>query len=55
MESAPDLSGKVIGPYGFFLIAESDVDAASGVHDIEVDMDLAPVKAATWSAPSASN
>ncbi len=37
----PDLTGKEIGPYSFFLIAESGVAAPSSVHDVEVDMDLA--------------
>jgi uncharacterized repeat protein (TIGR02543 family) len=36
-----DLTGKTIAPYSFFLIAESGVAAPSGVHDVEVDMDLA--------------
>jgi uncharacterized repeat protein (TIGR02543 family) len=36
-----DLTGLSIAPYSFFLIAESGVAAPSGVHDIEIDMDLA--------------
>jgi len=38
---AADLAGKTIAPYSFFLIAESDVAAPGGVHDVETDMDLA--------------
>ena len=35
------LTGKFIAPYGFFLVAESDVAAPSSLHDVETDMDLA--------------
>ena len=36
-----DMTGKVIPANGFFLIAESDVPAPGGVHDVETNMDLA--------------
>jgi hypothetical protein len=36
-----DLTGKIIAPFSFFLIAESAVAAAGGIHDVETDMDLA--------------
>ena len=36
-----DLTGKVIGPFGFFLVAESGVAAPGGLHDVATDMDLA--------------
>ena len=40
-DESPNLSGKTIAPYSFFLIAEAGVAAPSGFHDIGVDMDLA--------------
>ena len=40
--ASPDLTGKSIAPYSFFLIAESDVAALNGnTHDLEIDIDLA--------------
>ena len=36
-----DMTGKVIAPHSFFLIAESDVPAPGGLHDVETNMDLA--------------
>ncbi len=40
-DERPDLSGAFIEPYSFYLIAESGVVAPSGLHDLEVSMDLA--------------
>jgi len=39
-EESPDLSGKTIAPYSFFLIAEDSVDAPANLHDVEVDLAL---------------
>ena len=38
---AADLSGAVIAPHSFFLIAESGVAAPGGLHDLEADLDFA--------------
>ena len=39
--TSADLTGKTIAPHSFFLVGESGVAAPSGLHDVEVDMDLA--------------
>jgi hypothetical protein len=41
LDEGPDLSGLSIAPHSFFLIAEDGVSAVGGVHDLEVNMDLA--------------
>ena len=40
-DESPSLSGKSIAPHSFFLIAEAGVAAPSGLHDLEVGMNLA--------------
>lgn len=40
-DETPDLTGKTIAPHSFFLIAESDVAAPSGVHDLGSNLDIA--------------
>jgi hypothetical protein len=40
-QESPNLTGKTIAPYSFFLIAESAVAAPGGIHDLATNLNLA--------------